>query len=289
MQSSRERSHAHGLAPAALAAQRRTTWTPAAPSAWLPSTSMLSALVLCACGGEDLDETLTEPIHWSYSGEAGPEAWGELHEDWEACGSGSHQSPVSFPTAMAPVPLDALELDYASTPATLVDNGHTMQLSFDSPANVALVDGESHELLQLHFHADSEHRVAGQAYPLEMHLVHESSGSELAVLGVFFEVGAENQALGEAFASMPSSSSEPMALAEPVELEALLPDDLGGWAYSGSLTTPPCSEGVRWHVYAEPLTVSEAQLQAFAARHAGSNRPVMDNADVRAQLGAGSD
>src|SRR5690606_3913794 len=120
---------------------------------------------------------------------------------------------------------------------------------------------DSYTLLQIHFHADSEHRVSGSAYPLEMHFVHQSATGELAVIGVFFEVGDENQALSDVFASMMSSSEDPQPLNTDVDLMSLLPNLTTGWSYDGSLTTPPCSEGVRWNVHSEPATISAEQLQ----------------------------
>jgi carbonic anhydrase len=237
-------------------------------------------MMVLGCGEDDPLAAEGADGHWSYAGSEGPEHWADLHEDYETCQTGSFQSPVDFPASVAPAPLDVLATDYAPSSGALVDNGHTLQVGFDDAANQALVDGEAHRLVQFHFHARSEHMMAGEAYPLEMHLVHQSASGGLAVVGVFFEVGAESVPLREVLSATPGTHDEPMMLQELVDLPALLPGDDSGWAYSGSLTTPPCTEGVKWHVHATPMSVSEEQLNAFTALHPDSYRPVMNNADV---------
>lgn len=223
-------------------------------------------------------------VHWGYSGDIGPEHWGELSEDYALCSTGSYQSPVDFPEELEPAELTHLSVSYASSPASLLNNGHTIVIQLDVDTNELMLGDDTYTLLQFHFHADSEHRVSGVAYPLEMHFVHQADDGELAVLGVFFEVGAENQAMAELFASMMSSSDEPQPLNNDVDLMSLLPAATTGWSYDGSLTTPPCTEGVKWNVHSEPITISVEQLQEFLDIHPGSYRPVLENASINEQL-----
>lgn len=227
-------------------------------------------------GHEDTGH-LTEPLHWSYAGEAGPERWGELGAAFATCGSGRQQSPIDIPTAITPGPLSALDFDYAPGPATIVNNGHTVQVGLTEGANVLAIDGEPYALLQFHFHARSEHAVGGVHAPLEMHLVHRSAQGELAAVGVFFEAGAEHGPLAPVFEGMDAASDEPLALAADLDPSELLPESRAGWTYSGSLTTPPCTEGVRWHLLSSHVTVSDAQLRRFTTIHELSSRPLMTN------------
>lgn len=246
----------------------------------------LMSLATLGCGSEDtpsseLDEASHEQkTHWAYSGAEGPEYWGSLSEDFALCGDGRYQSPVNFPQTLPPRDLVHLEFDYTETSATMIDNGHTIVVEPDEDSNELLVDGEVHSLLQFHFHAQSEHQVDGKVFPLELHLVHASKSGKLAVVGVFFEAGAANEPLGEVFDKMEDSSEDPLLLESNVDLLALLPAQRLGWNYSGSLTTPPCTEGVAWNVHATPSTASAAQLEAFSKLHPGSYRPVGDNVHI---------
>lgn len=239
---------------------------------------------LFACGGGDdvLDavdgEDTTDIAHWSYeAGEHGPQRWGDLAAEFATCSSGEQQSPIDIPAAIAPGPLRALRFDYAPGPATLLDNGHTVQVDLTEGANVLSIADEAYELLQFHFHARSEHAVAGQHWPLEVHLVHRSSAGELAVLGVFFDTGAPHQALSPVFDHMATASADHTPLTQDLDPTVLLPPDTDGWTYSGSLTTPPCTEGVRWHVLSTPLEISPQQLESFTTHHELSRRPLMAN------------
>lgn len=247
------------------------------------------SLSTMGCGSDDQPKANPEPMshesaHWAYAGAEGPEYWGTLSEDFALCGSGRYQSPVNFPQALAPKELNHLSFDYAPTGAAITNNGHTIVVELDDDTNELLVAGESHALLQFHFHGQSEHLVDGQAYPLELHLVHASASGRLAVVGIFLQEGEENEALAEVFHKMAASSEEPLLLDANLDLTALLPQARLGWNYSGSLTTPPCTEGVNWNVHAAPLTVSAAQLAAFLDIHAGSYRPIGENTDIQELL-----
>lgn len=183
--------------------------------------------------------------------------------------------------------MEALAFDYQKSEALLVDNGHTVVLEVMDSENELLLEEEAYTLVQFHFHAASEHLVESDSFPLEIHLVHQSDEGDLAVVGVFFEEGEDNDALTEVFAKMAEGSDDGLLLDDPIDLIALIPEDSHGWRYDGSLTTPPCSEGVRWNVFATPLVASAAQIEEFIDLHPNSYRPVQDNADIDSQLGAG--
>lgn len=258
---------------------------------WGVNAGVVSLLLMVVGCGATIDEDpqSEEDAHWGYSGAEGPEYWGTLSEDYARCETGEHQSPVNFPAELPPTILEQLEFDYAPTGASLVDNGHTIVVEFGENENEVLVDGEAHTLLQFHFHAQSEHRVEGEAYPLEMHLVHQAEDGKLAVVGFFFEEGEENDALSEVLSAVSSASADAFPLEESIDLGVLLPEQRSGWAYSRSLTTPPCTEGVRWSVFADPLTASQDQLQAFTELHPGSYRPVEQNENIEEQLEQAAD
>jgi carbonic anhydrase len=239
----------------------------------MTSTALLGLGVGCASGDGGDDEI----PRWTYEGEAGPENWGDLHPAYEACSTGQRQSPIDIPASVPPAPLDELAFQYDATPVTVVDNGHTIQAAFVDDSSTLTVDGKTYALEQFHFHARGEHTRDGQAMPLEMHLVHVAADDSLAVIAVMFDVGVASTPLSEVFGAMPEVGGLPAELSEWIDPSALVPANRDGWVYSGSLTTPPCSEGVSWHVFATALDVSAAQLEAFTSLHAGSFRPTRVN------------
>ena len=210
--------------------------------------------------------------HWEYSGEAGPAKWASLTPEYGQC-AGSNQSPVNL-TGMVEAKLAPLQFHYQTGGKTLVNNGHTIQVNY-APGSTLELDGMRFELKQFHFHAPSENLIEGKSYPLEGHLVHANDRGELAVVAVMFEPGRANAALSLAWQVLPAKAGESHGLKEPVSAEQLLPAKRDYYRFSGSLTTPPCSEGVRWLVMKEPVQVSQAQIDAFKAMmHHPNNRPV---------------
>lgn len=251
-----------------MATGNRIAWPLLAAAGWMSA----------GCGAADderlTDETLGEAAHWSYLGDHGPERWGEIDVDFAMCATGTQQSPIDIPSSIAPGEFTALSFDYAPAPAAMVDNGHTIQVNLTEGANVLDVDGDTYALVQFHFHAHSEHSVDGVFTPLELHLVHRAENGDLAAVGVFLDLGAPNTPLSPVFDGIPTASLEPTPLAADLDPSDLLPTSRRGWGYTGSLTTPPCTEGVRWHVMSTPLQLSAAQLDAFTARHEINRRPV---------------
>ena len=210
--------------------------------------------------------------HWEYSGEACPAKWASLTPEYGQC-AGSNQSPVNL-TGMVEAKLAPLQFHYQTGGKTLVNNGHTIQVNY-APGSTLELDGMRFELKQFHFHAPSENLIEGKSYPLEGHLVHANDRGELAVVAVMFEPGRANAALSLAWQVLPAKAGESHGLKEPVSAEQLLPAKRDYYRFSGSLTTPPCSEGVRWLVMKEPVQVSQAQIDAFkAVMHHPNNRPV---------------
>lgn len=153
-----------------------------------------------------------------------------------------------------------------------MNNGHTIQVNLSDAGSATMPSGE-YGLLQFHFHGPSEEKINGKAYPLEAHLVHRNAGGNLAVIAVLFKTGKENAALKEVFASMPAKEGK-ASLKGKVNAAAMMPASMGYYAFKGSLTTPPCSEGVAWEVLKEPVEISAAQLKAFTSIYKMNARPV---------------
>jgi carbonic anhydrase len=217
---------------------------------------------------------MTAETHWSYDGDSGPTHWAELDPDWALCAAGKSQSPIEIPQETVPMSLDDLSFAYQASPLALVNNGHTVQVNY-SPGSHISFGGVEYELAQFHFHAHSEHRLGGQFAPLEAHLVHRSSSGALAVVGVLIDEGDENAALATVFSHLPKQSGGTEQVSESTfNASELLPAAHGGFRYEGSLTTPPCTEGVHWQVLAEPVYASPAQIAAFTALYANDARPL---------------
>ena len=213
------------------------------------------------------------PAHWDYTGQEGPEFWGSLSKDYALCSTGKEQSPVDIPASAATNPAD-LAFRYQPSKLNILNNGHTVQAAYD-PGSTLTVDGQTYNLAQFHFHLPSEHTVAGQPNPMELHLVHQNAQGGLAVVGILLKSGAENKALAPVFANAPKQETAVATVAgATVNAADFLPATRGYWRYNGSLTTPPCAEGVKWHVLTTPVEVSPAQLAAYQSILAVSNRPV---------------
>ncbi|MFM1699529.1 carbonic anhydrase family protein [Aeromonas salmonicida] len=210
--------------------------------------------------------------HWEYNGVAGPAQWAKLTPEFGQC-AGSNQSPVNL-DGLVEAKLAPLQFHYLAGGQSVTNNGHTVQVSY-APGSSLELDGMAFELKQFHFHAPSENLIKGKSYPLEGHLVHTNAKGEIAVLAVMFEAGKANPALTRAWDQLPAKTGEIHALKAPLSAELLLPANRDYYRFSGSLTTPPCSEGVRWLVMKQPVQVSQAQIDAFkAVMHHPNNRPV---------------
>ncbi len=242
------------------------------------AVGMLSTGLACAAYGADRPQGSSShsgPARWSYSGPGGPANWGSLSPDYRACSSGRMQSPINLADGF-PAKGPPLAFDYGSTPLKVVNTGHTAQVNC-TPGSTVTVAGEVYQLLQFHFHAPSEHAVAGARAPMEAHFVHRNTATgTLTVIGVTILEGGRNAALAPVFAAIPSKAGSSAAIADAtIDLSALLPPDAGAYFhYSGSLTTPPCNEGVRWFVLAKPIRASRDQIAAFQRVFGPNARPL---------------
>lgn len=211
--------------------------------------------------------------HWTYEGKEGPENWGKLNPEYTTCDIGRNQSPINIEDATHAVlkPLRSIQKFPAKD---IVNNGHTVQISFKE-GNMLVLDNAAYQMKQVHFHAPSENKIHNISYPLEAHFVHADSKGNLTVIGVMFKEGKENPGLTKLWSQMPNEVGEPTLLKSRVIPSELIPVNRSYYRFSGSLTTPPCSEGVRWLLMKTPLTASKEQIEVFerAVKH-HNNRPI---------------
>jgi carbonic anhydrase len=235
-----------------------------------------SCLILPVLGGLVV---LSSPVgagekspHWSYGGEANPTQWGRLGHDFAVCETGKYQSPIDIDNAVVSSP-STIKFNYSSVPLVVVNNGHTIQVNYPEGSTVN-INGNEYALLQFHFHTPSEHTEEGRASAMELHLVHRNDAGKLAVVGVMLEKGNANPAIDTIWGHIPGKEKTNEVKGVKIDAAELLPKSTTYFSYSGSLTTPPCSEEVSWNVMREPIQVSEEQIAAFEAIYQVNARPV---------------
>lgn len=214
---------------------------------------------------------------WSYEGETGPSHWAELDPLNSACANGTEQSPINIQKAQAKeaAKLENLEINYVSSDFSLVNNGHTVQGNIQKGENSIILNGKTYTLAQFHFHTPSEHLINGNAYDMELHLVHKDKDGQLAVLGILIKEGKTNTVLEQAWNAIPKEkTTEEISVSEPIDLAHILPKNQHTYQYAGSLTTPPCSEGVQWVVFKQPIEMSKEQINTFREIFPDDHRPV---------------
>lgn len=210
--------------------------------------------------------------HWSYEGEGGPDSWGKLSPAWAKCDSGKRQSPIDIRDGIK-VNLEAIKFDYKPTTYSVIDNGHTVQVNINNGSAIRVM-GRVYELVQFHFHRPAEERVNGRGFVMVAHLVHKDMDGKLAVVAVMIEQGKGNDALQTVWNNLPLEKNDALAVSAPLDILQLLPTRREYYTYMGSLTTPPCSEGVLWMVMKEPLEASADQIAVFARLYPMNARPL---------------
>ncbi|MBU3739286.1 MAG: carbonic anhydrase family protein [Rhodoferax sp.] len=214
-------------------------------------------------------------VHWSYEGATGPQAWGRLKPEFNLCAIGKRQSPINIEeSATLQGPAEALQFRYRPSTGSVVHNGHTVQVDVLGD-NTLTVRGATYQLLQFHFHHPSEERVNYRGYSMVAHLVHRNAEGQLAVVAVLLDPGAANGLIHKVWTHMPLDSGDRVRLpTDLLDLNELLPRDQRYYQFMGSLTTPPCTEGVLWMVLKQPTTVSREQIRLFSQLFPNNARPV---------------
>lgn len=234
----------------------------------------LAGLALCPlCGPAAFAADAHDAPHWSYEGATGPAHWGDMDAASQVCTLGSQQSPIDIDRTIR-AELAPLDLKWGrDAAATIVNNGHTIQVNA-APGSTLSLGGDTYKLLQFHFHRPSEHTVDGNSFPMEVHFVHQNVAGGLAVVGVLMQTGAGNAAFAKVIATMPQKEGPPVQADAAIDPNAFLSKGRSYYRYTGSLTTPPCSETVEWLLMAEPVEVAEGDVSGFAKLYAMNARPV---------------
>jgi carbonic anhydrase len=228
--------------------------------------------------------TETHP-EWGYAGEIGPDRWGCLSSDYHLCSAGVEQSPVNL-AGYVPGGTEPVTFDYTTIAVQARNNGHTVYLDFDPGSRVS-VGGHRYELLGVHYHSPGEHLLDGESFAAELHLVHQDAGGNLAVVGLLFRLGKPSPLVEDLLGLAPATGVEADIGGGPNAAE-FVPSHSGYYGYSGSLTTPPCSEGVRWMVMQGIGTVSPDQVDILQSlTHGPNNRPPQPIGDRQIVVSAG--
>ena len=212
-----------------------------------------------------------EGEHWSYGGHGGPAEWAELDPAFATCKLGKLQSPIDIRGAKV-ADLPPIQFHYKPSPLKLIDNGHTIQVNY-APGSSIDVGGAHYELVQFHFHKPSEEKIQGKAHAMVAHLVHKSAEGKLAVVAVLLDKGGANPTIDTIWKNLPKEKEKEMPVDATVDAATLLPGDKGYYTFEGSLTTPPCSEDVRWFVLKTPLKITESEITAFGKLYPMNARP----------------
>lgn len=210
--------------------------------------------------------------HWSYGGSENPTQWGKLSNDFALCELGRDQSPINIQHAVEDNSAK-INFDYKPSPLVVVNNGHTIQVNYAQGSTVT-INGEKYALLQFHFHTPSEHEINDKASAMELHLVHRNELGQLALVGVMLNQGKSNPLIAEIWKQIPAIGETNTVSDRMINAASLLPNKKAYFSYNGSLTTPPCSEGVSWNIFVEPITVSEDQIETFANIYQVDARPL---------------
>ncbi len=233
-------------------------------------------------------------LHWNYSGPSGPEHWVTLSPDNFSC-SGKNQSPINL-RGFIKADLEPIKFDYLQGANEILNNGHTIQVNYQKGSSIE-IDRQTFGLLQVHFHAPSENHINGQSYPLEAHFVHANQAGDLAVIAMMYKegiptqglkiefdkhqrktvrvTGSANKTLQQIWSVMPAEVGVTYELPEMINLDDLLPKNKDYYRFNGTLTRPPCSEGVRWLVMKDAVIVSKKQIDDFSAiLQESNNRPL---------------
>jgi carbonic anhydrase len=218
----------------------------------------------------------TRPADWGYEGPGGPDRWAEIKPEFATCASGARQSPIDIQGGIK-VELEPVQFNYKPSGFRVIDNGRTVQVDVGAGNSIDVL-GRHYELVEFHFHRPSEERIDGQAFAMVAHLMHKSADGRLAAVAVLLEPGRAQPVVQSVWNNLPLDKGEDVTAKVSINPGALLPEERGYYTYMGSLTTPPCSEGVLWMVMRQPVQLSAEQIGVFARLYPMNARPVQQTA-----------
>ena len=214
--------------------------------------------------------------HWGYGGAGGPEQWGGMKAEFSTCSTGTRQSPIDIRSGVR-VDLEPIQFDYRPSGFRVIDNGHTIQVNVGG-GNSIEVQGRRYDLVQFHFHRPSEERIDGRQFDMVAHLVHKDPEGRLAVVAVLLDRGSVHPLVQTIWNNLPLEKGEEVAAKAALDMNHLLPADRRYFTYMGSLTTPPCSEGVLWMVMQQPVPIATDQINVFSRLYPMNARPIQSAA-----------
>jgi carbonic anhydrase len=237
----------------------------------------LAALVFVIATAAVAQTAVPDSTPWDYEGKRGTLAWGKLDPAFKACSQGHEQSPIDIRGARLDKNLQPIEFHYMSGPVKLVNTGHTVRADV-GPGSYIVANGVRYDLVEFHFHHPGEEAVKGKITDMDIHLVHKSAEGKIAVIAVRLiqERGEPNAVLATLWPHLPAKPGASEEVKEFVSPAGFLPSDQGYWTYMGSLTAPPCTEGVRWFVLEQEISISQDQFRRFAAIYRLNSRPLQD-------------
>jgi carbonic anhydrase len=215
--------------------------------------------------------------HWGYEGKTGPQSWNRLDPSYAACGKGHAQSLIDIRGTHLNKALQPIEYHYISGGVKIENNGHTVMVTVH-PGSYIVADGVRYDLIQFHFHHPGEETVKGHFSDLDVHLVHKSAEGKLVVIAVRFnqDTGVPNALMALLWPHLPTTPGKSEEVTEMINPGGFLPANRAYWTYTGSLTTPPCTEGVRWFIYKDEVSISRAQFKLFSQIYRLNSRPVQE-------------
>lgn len=224
---------------------------------------------------EEPNKPVQDQPEWDYElgGDMGPELWGDLSPNYATCKSGSKQSPIDITKTKQDRKLATFKVDYSAAPYEAVDTGHTIQINLP-PGQFITVGQERYELVQFHYHSGSEHTIQGKRYPMELQFVHKTEAGTVGMFGVLVKEGNRNKTLTTILENLPDPGKTLKKPKLSIDPSGVFPLSLQYFGYEGSMTIPPCTEGVKWHVLKTPITASPEQIEAFKKIYGSTHRPV---------------
>ena len=209
-----------------------------------------------------LSESEPKPYaQWEYEGELGQKNWSKLDERFAICKDGLNQSPVDITTAIK-ADLIPLIFEEKSKATTFTNNGNFLKVDFQG-GNHVYIDNIKYILNEINFHAPSENKIDGESFPMEAQLVHRDSKNNIAIVSIFFEEGSDNFVLNRLLRNLPENKNETQDIKSEVFAYEILPSLREYYRFNGSLTTPPCTEGVKWIIMKTTVELSKSQLNDF--------------------------
>lgn len=214
-----------------------------------------------------------ELVHWGYQGDTGPSHWGDISPEFSPCKEGRKRSPIDINDTVKSE-MNSIKFNYHNSSLNIINNGHTIQVNYNKSSSMT-IDRKKYNLIQVHFHAPSEHKIKGKSYPMAAHLVHKSNDGQMSVVAILMEEGKENAVINAVWKNLPKETGKNCVIkGVKINISKLLPKERSYYNYSGSLTTPPCTECVQWYILKTPVTVSKGQVDKFTTMFGNNARPV---------------